>query len=92
MFAHRAATLAGSRLIVNFPTKRHWRHPSRLSYVQAGLVSLRDVVVREDLASIAIPPLGCGNGGLDWVQVRPLIAATFCALPGVDVQLFEPTR
>jgi O-acetyl-ADP-ribose deacetylase (regulator of RNase III) len=90
MFTFRAATLTGPQLIINFPTKQHWRNPSRLAYIRVGLISLRDVVVREGVTSVAIPPLGCGNGGLDWAQVRPLIVAAFSPLPAVDVQLFEP--
>ena len=79
---HRATQ---PRIIVNFPTKRRWRDPSKLEYVRSGL---RDLVarVRElDISSIAIPMLGCGNGGLEWSLVRPVIVAAFEELPEVEV-------
>ena len=81
----------GPRWIINFPTKRHYRHGSRLDDIRSGLVALVDEVERRMIASIAVPPLGCGNGGLDWAVVRPLIVAAFAPLPGVQVLLFAPT-
>lgn len=77
------------RWIVNFPTKRHFRDPSRLEDIDAGLVDLAAVVQANAIRSIAIPALGCGLGGLDWTEVRPRIVA---ALAGIDaeVQLFAP--
>lgn len=82
--------LASPRFIINFPTKRHWRNPSRLDYVRDGLRDLVDQVRALEVKSIAIPPLGCGNGGLDWREVRPLIVSAFEGLPDVRVVLFEP--
>ncbi len=87
---HVVERLTSPRFIVNFPTKRDWRQPSKLEYVRDGL---RDLVarVRElGIASIAVPPLGCGNGGLEWSAVKPLILEAFQALPDVRVVLFEP--
>jgi O-acetyl-ADP-ribose deacetylase (regulator of RNase III) len=78
------------RLIVNFPTKRHWKHKSQIEDIKAGLQDLVSLVKREKIGSLAIPPLGCGYGGLDWEQVRPLIEQAFSGMPDVDVQLFEP--
>lgn len=89
MFVHRTAAMA-PRLIINFPTKGHWRYPSRLGDIRAGLVSLVDVIVQERVRSIAVPPLGCGNGGLDWGEVRPLVVSALSAVSDLDVQLFEP--
>lgn len=80
----------GERLIVNFPTKRHWRDDSRLEDIDTGLVALIDEVRARSIGSIAIPPLGCGNGGLRWLDVRPRIEAAFQTLPDVRVLLFEP--
>lgn len=90
MFTFDAGTLMQSRWIINFPTKRHWRDGSRIEDVEAGLSALVEEVKRLKIKSIAIPPLGCGNGGLDWSQVRPLIVRAFDEMPEVDVQLFEP--
>lgn len=77
--------------IIHFPTKRHWRHPSKIEWIRAGLNDLARTVLDLDIKSIAIPPLGCGNGGLDWEEVRPLIEEAFARLPRVDVLLYEPT-
>jgi O-acetyl-ADP-ribose deacetylase (regulator of RNase III) len=78
------------RVIINFPTKRHWRGKSKIEDIESGLKALIDVVRKEHIKSIAVPPLGCGNGGLDWEEVRPLIAQAFSELPDVKVQLFYP--
>lgn len=78
------------RYIVNFPTKGHWRDRSRLADIETGLEDLAAVVTRLGVASIAVPPLGCGLGGLAWAQVRPLIERTFAGMPDVDVRLYVP--
>jgi O-acetyl-ADP-ribose deacetylase (regulator of RNase III) len=78
------------RWVINFPTKKHWRPPSRLSYVDDGLTDLIHVVRTHGIRSIAIPPLGCGNGGLNWDDVRPRIVRAFAALPDVRVLLYAP--
>ena len=60
--------------ILNFPTKEHWRYPSRPEYIEAGLKKFRESCAEMDIASIAFPQLGCGNGELDFdTQVRPLM-------------------
>jgi O-acetyl-ADP-ribose deacetylase (regulator of RNase III) len=79
-----------NRFIINFPTKQHWRNPSKLEYIDAGLVALVATVRELAIASIAIPALGCGNGGLDWSAVEPRIVDAFASLPDVRVVLFEP--
>ena len=61
----------GPRWIINFPTKDHWRARSRLEDIDAGLLDLVATVRRLGMESIAVPPLGCGHGGLDWRHVRP---------------------
>ena len=81
---------ARPRFIINFPTKKHWRNPSRLEYVQRGLVALVWEVQRRGIRSLAIPPLGCGNGGLVWTEVEKLIDHAVAALPGVRVLVFPP--
>jgi len=80
----------GPRWIINFPTKGHWRADSRLADVENGLTDLVAKVRKLRIHSIALPPLGCGNGGLDWKVVRPLIEKAFAELPEVKVLLFEP--
>ena len=77
--------------IINFPTKRHWRGKSEIADIEIGLKSLISDVIRLEIASIAIPPLGCGLGGLDWGAVKPMIEKAFAAVPDVRVLLYEPT-
>lgn len=77
------------RQIVNFPTKGHWRSPSRLSYIERGLETLAARAADWQLGSVAMPPLGCGNGGLDWTEVGPLIYRKLDPLP-IDVELYAP--
>ena len=76
--------------IINFPTKGHWRERSRLTDIETGLEELVTTILRLGIRSIAIPPLGCGNGGLNWADVRPRIEAAFNNLPDVNVLLFAP--
>jgi O-acetyl-ADP-ribose deacetylase (regulator of RNase III) len=82
--------LDGPRYIINFPTKGHWRASSKLADIEAGLVDLVEVVQKLGIRSIALPPLGCGNGGLDWSDVAPRIRKAFEALPDVEVVIFPP--
>lgn len=79
------------KYIINFPTKKHWRQPSQIEYIQLGLIDLVRQVQSLNIFTIAIPPLGCGNGGLNWDVVRPLIVAAFSTLPEVEVRLYDPT-
>ena len=90
MFITPTGQLLNPRYIINFPTKRHWRSKSKLEDVQSGLNALVKDVQRLELKSIAIPPLGCGNGGLDWAVVKPLIIDAFAPLLDVHIVLFEP--
>jgi O-acetyl-ADP-ribose deacetylase (regulator of RNase III) len=90
MLTHDRGTLTNPRYVINFPTKKHWKAKSRLHHIEAGLAALVAEVRKLDIRSVAVPPLGCGLGGLDWAAVRPLIVEAFRALPDVRVQLFEP--
>ena len=67
--------------VLNFPTKKHWRNPSKLSYVEAGLEKFVAQFEERGIREIAIPRLGCGNGGLDWEDVRPLMERYLVPLP-----------
>ena len=89
MFVFDNGQFTEPRWIVNFPTKGHWRSRSRISDVEAGLGDLRRVIIELGIASIAIPPLGCGNGGLDWADVRPLIKEKLYGLE-TEVLLYAP--
>lgn len=84
----------GSKIlrIIFFPTKNHWRDPSKLEYITMGLVYLIDLVQDLSIKSIAIPALGCGLGGLSWETVRPHLEAAgqTMAATGCEVQLFSP--
>ncbi len=80
----------GPRWIINFPTKGHWRARSQVSDIAAGLQDLVRVIETLKIRSIALPPLGCGLGGLAWSDVRPLIDAALGSLPDVRVLVFAP--
>ena len=91
MFVTETRFLQGPKWLINFPTKKHWRNPSKLEWIVEGLRDLTRVIEEKGIRSIALPPLGCGNGGLDWAEVRPEVERAFAQLPGVDVWVFEPT-
>lgn len=68
------SVLLGERLIINFPTKTHWQLPSEYSYIERGLIAFAHFVKTERLTKIALPALGCGNGGLNWLIVKEIIS------------------
>ena len=78
------------RFIINFPTKQHWRGRSRLADIDRGLSALVTEIERRGIHSIALPPLGCGLGGLDWNDVKPRIHEAFSRLRDIDALVFEP--
>jgi O-acetyl-ADP-ribose deacetylase (regulator of RNase III) len=90
MFIVPTGRFDNPRFIINFPTKRHWRNPSQLGDIKIGLDALVETVKQLNIRSIAIPPLGCGNGGLDWSEVAPLIEDAFAQVPDVRVLVYEP--
>lgn len=75
--------------VINFPTKDHWRSPSRLADVEHGLDRLVAQAGVWELRSLAVPPLGCGNGGLDWEQVGPVMYAKLSQLD-IPVEIYAP--
>jgi O-acetyl-ADP-ribose deacetylase (regulator of RNase III) len=91
MFVTQRAGLDGPRWIINFPTKQHWRNRTKIEWIESGLEDLRRVVIENQIRSIAVPPLGCGHGGLSWPRVRPLIERALSDLPDVKVIVYEPT-
>lgn len=92
MFVVETGELEGPKYIINFPTKKHWRGSSRLAYVEAGLVDLIRVIRQLDITSVAVPPLGVGNGGLDWADVEPRLVSAFEGLPDVHTVIYPPSN
>ncbi|MFN8816652.1 MAG: macro domain-containing protein [bacterium] len=90
MFVYDVGAAKTPRYIINFPTKRHWREGSRMEDIASGLAALREELVARSIRSVAVPPLGCGLGGLDWEQVRPMIVEALDGLRDVRVVLYEP--
>lgn len=90
MFVTEVHELGGPRWVVNFPTKQHWRSPSQMDWITVGLQDLRRFLIENHVKSIAIPPLGAGNGGLEWTKVRQQIEIELADLD-TTIQVFEPT-
>ncbi len=90
MLVHDNGQFTQPRYIVNFPTKSHWREKSKLEDVQAGLADLERVIREYGIRSIAVPPLGCGSGGLDWNIVRPLIVDSLSQFSDARILIYEP--
>jgi len=75
--------------IINFPTKNHWRSPSQLSYIISGLDWFRNNYQTYNIESVAFPPLGCGNGGLSWETVGPIMYSKLNDLP-IQIEIYAP--
>src|SRR5690606_38584161 len=86
------ATLEGERIIINFPTKTEWYKKSQYIYIEDGLKELAKIIVEYNIKSIAIPPLGCGNGGLNWEKVKLLIEQYLGGLQDVEITIYEPNN
>lgn len=83
---------ARPKYILNFPTKTHWRLPSRLEYIRAGLTDLVHVIQERGIRSIAVPPLGVGNGRLNWDDVRRLMEEAFRPIEhDVEILIYVPS-
>lgn len=89
MFVYETKRLVNPLYIINFPTKQHWRRNSRIEYIEDGLKDLVEVIRKKNIRSIAIPPLGCGLGGLEWGEVKPCITAALEPLADVRTIVFE---
>src|SRR5712691_3357842 len=85
VFVTEGQRLGGPKWIINFPTKEHWRGSSKIEWIAEGLKDLVRVIREHGIRSIALPPLGSGNGGLDWQNVRPTIEAALSSLSDVEV-------
>lgn len=90
MFIYDSGGLVKPNYIINFPTKKHWRGKSELNAIKDGLKDLVQQIKNLGIQSIAIPPVGCGLGGLNWQEVKPLIESAFAELPNIDARIFEP--
>jgi hypothetical protein len=90
LVTEEAVLLAGKKIIINFPTKTNWRLPSEYQYIEAGLTELVKVIRAKNIKSIAIPPLGSGNGGLDWNKVKPILQK-YLADVDCDIHIYEPS-
>ncbi|HAQ65587.1 MAG TPA: Appr-1-p processing protein [Bacteroidales bacterium] len=90
LFVTEEASLLGDRkIIINFPTKTDWRKPSEYCYIESGLKELVRIITENKIQSVAIPPLGAGNGGLEWNRVKILIEKYLTGLI-CDIQVYEP--
>lgn len=90
MFVVPTGLLSNPKFIINFPTKQHWKAKSRLADIRAGLIDLVHYLRTNNITSVAVPPLGCGNGGLDWNEVFPLIESAFANFTDVRVFVYAP--
>ena len=90
MHVYKTNSIVNPRYIINFPTKRHWKNVSKIEDIEDGLTDLISVIQQYNIKSIAIPPLGCGLGGLEWNDVKTRIEAALSYLDNVQVLVFEP--
>lgn len=79
----------GKKIIINFPTKANWRLPSEYQYIEAGLQTLIKIIAEREIKSIAIPPLGAGNGGLNWQKVKEMLQQ-YLSTVDCDIFIHEP--
>ncbi len=92
MFIFPLNTLLQPKYIINFPTKRHWKGKSHIADIEKGLSALKEDIIKLGIKSIAIPPLGCGLGGLDWAKVKLKIENELKQLNDVEIIVFEPNN
>ena len=72
--------------LLMFPTKENWRNPSKLEYIEKGLMKFVQTYAEKNITSIAFPRLGCGNGELNWADVKPIMERSLKKLP-IDVYI-----
>ncbi|NQU20355.1 MAG: macro domain-containing protein [Candidatus Nealsonbacteria bacterium] len=90
VFTVKLSMLEGPKYVINLPTKKHWKGKSKIEFIQSGLQALVDEIQRLGIRSVAVPPLGCGLGGLRWDDVKREIESALGELSDVDVLVFEP--
>jgi len=81
--------ISGEKIIINFPTKTDWRKPSEYEYIEKGLIELRNCILKNNIKSIALPPLGAGNGGLNWGKIKTLIQKHLSDLE-TEILVYQP--
>lgn len=86
----RDRTMESEKIIINFPTKTKWFQKSKYEYIEEGLKALVIEIEANEIKSIAIPPLGCGHGGLKWEKVKPMMETFLLPLKDVDISIYEP--
>ena len=91
VFVVEEGNLLNKKYIINFPTKTHWRSPSKYEYITSGLKALKEAIQEHQIKSIAIPPLGCGNGGLEWEKVKIMIEESLSD-SDCDIQVYSPNE
>ena len=87
----RLYRVSPNRTVANFPTKDHWKEPSRIEWIEDALLSLNRLAAEQEIRSIAVPAIGTGYGGLDWNQVRPLIENVLTQ-PNFTVEIYPLTQ
>lgn len=87
----QSSLISETSIIINFPTKHHWKDKSQLKDIKLGLQDLRKVIAQENIDTIAIPQLGCGLGGLDWAKVEPLIMEELLDVEA-EIRLYKPVQ
>lgn len=90
LFVTKESTMFGEQYIINFPTKTDWRKSSEYLYIEEGLTDLIRIINEFGIQSISIPPLGAGNGGLNWERVKRIIEQRLSHL-AIDIYLYEPS-
>ena len=90
MHVFKISETSNPLFIINFPTKRDWREASRMDDIEKGLAALRQEIQMRGIRSVAVPALGCGNGGLNWRRVFPAIQRALGDLEDVRVLVFPP--
>lgn len=91
LITEEESLLLGKKVIINFPTKTNWRLPSEYSYIEDGLIELVKEIQNRKIKSIAIPPLGAGNGGLDWNQVKAILQKHLSNID-CEIYIYEPSQ
>lgn len=92
MFIYTNSLLINPKYIINFPTKRHWKGKSSIDDIKDGLIALKEDIINYNIKSIAIPPLGCGLGGLNWTEVKSLIDNILSDINDVEIIVYEPNN